>query len=82
MFIIFSIAAIWCCYKLVILNFVDDRQYLLTMIEHNAHAIAIADAHETYHPSRNAELTKLIKTIRHTQEEEIEHMYQLLAKVN
>lgn len=67
-------------YKLYTLNFLDDKEFLLSMIEHHEHAIIMADAHDKYYKTNDPQLNSLIDNIKKNQTEEIDLMHKLLKK--
>jgi hypothetical protein len=78
--LILMLGTIYTGYKLTTLNFLDDRQFLLAMIEHHENAIVMANAHNKYYPSHNQSLNKLTSDIRSTQQNEIQLMYDILGE--
>ena len=77
---ILGIGCLWSGYQLATLRFLDDREYLLAMIEHHENAIAMSEAHDEYYQTRDPEIRKLIDGITKTQEMEINLMKKLLNK--
>ena len=65
-------------YKLRTLNFLDDKQFMLAMIEHHANALAMSNAHNYYYRTTNKEIQDLINTILTSQDDQIKLMYRLL----
>lgn len=67
-------------YKLYTLNFLDNKQFLLAMIEHHENAIAMVNANDKYYGSKSSLLQQLKNNIKSSQNGEIQLMYQLLQK--
>jgi len=80
MMIIFICGLLFVGYKLKTLNFLDDKQYMLAMIEHHENAIAMSNAHDKYYVTNNPRLANLINNIKKTQNEEINLMKDILNK--
>lgn len=80
LFVFLIICIIFFGYKLRTLNFLDDKQFLLSMIEHHENAIVMANAHNKYYKTNNPELINLINNIQKNQTDEINLMYRLLEQ--
>lgn len=67
-------------YKLRTLNFLDSKQYLLSMISHHQNALAMSEAYDKYYQTHNPRLRQLIDNIVISQTNEINLMRQLLKE--
>ena len=76
--IILIMGVVYTVHKLYTLNFLDEKQLLLAMIEHHENAIAMVDAHYKYYPAGNPLFNEFINNIKSVQEREIQYMYKLL----
>lgn len=74
------IGVIYTGYKLRTLNFLDDKQLLLAMIEHHQNAIEMVDANDKYYRTKPSapRFNELKYNIKTTQEKEIAQMYHML----
>lgn len=71
-----SVVLLYTGYKLVTLNFLDDKQFLLAMIEHHENALAMSNS--LLKQSNNSEVRQLANQIIKSQQEEIDYMNTLL----
>lgn len=65
-------------YQLYTLRFLNDKQFLLAMIEHHENAIAMVNANKKYYDTTNPDLIKLMDNIQESQEKEIADMWSIL----
>lgn len=65
--------------KLKTLDFLDEKQFLLSMIEHHENAIVMAN--KTINKVKDPELITLLNNIRTTQNQEIEQMNNMLKRM-
>ena len=67
-------------HQLYTLKFLNDKQFLLAMIEHHQNAIEMVNAHEKYYHTTNPQLIKLLDQIKNSQQKEIINMYSMLKE--
>lgn len=76
--IILIIGIVYTGYQLYTLKFLNDKQFLLAMIEHHQNAIEMVDAHNKYYQTTNPRLSELLNNIKISQQQEIKDMYYML----
>ena len=76
--IIFLVAAIFIGYQLKTLRFMNEKQLLLTMIEHSETSKNIVD--KLLNKTNDEELNTLLQKIDKDKRSEIEKMYELLKR--
>lgn len=76
--IIFLVAAIFIGYQLKTLRFMNEKQLLLTMIEHSETSKNIVD--KLLNKTNDEELNTLLQKIDKDKKDEIEKMYELLKR--